>query len=216
MTFVNNVEPILVGLVVALILFERSRHTFKSRREFLDVLNPTGKRLGTYLIETAPIFIYTVSVLICLFLYFYRYPDVLSGKVTRAFGILLFVCGMGLRRWAIRALGPSWTVYVAPPSHPDSLVTSAGPYKYLRHPYYLGSTAEFFGLLMFLVGLGIASVITAIQLVAYTVRARAEEQQLLSKFNTEYAMYRNRVGGFLPKLEAGRHGGGCRAMTIRK
>ncbi len=209
-------EPVLVGLVVALILLERSRHTFKSKREFLDVLNPAGKRLGSYLIETIPIFIYAVSVLLCLSLYFYRYPSLLSNKMARTLGILLFVCGMGLRRWAIRALGPSWTVYVALPSHPAPLVTSAGPYKYLRHPYYFGSTVEFFGLLTFLSGLGIASIVTAIQLAAYAVRARMEEHHLVSQFDAEYTAYRSKVSGFLPKPEASRRDGGVRTMTMQK
>lgn len=206
-------EPVLVGLAVALILLERSRHTFKSRHEFFDVLNPAGKKLGSYLIETIPIFIYTVSVLFCLFLYFYRYPSLLSGKMARTLGLLLFVCGVGLRRWAIRALGPRWTVYVAPLSRQGSLITSAGPYKYLRHPYYFGSTVEFFGLLTFLSGFGIASIITAIQLAAYAARARMEEQQLGAQFDAEYTAYRSRVSGFLPKP---RRDSGARTMTMRK
>jgi len=208
-----TVEPALVGLAVALILLERSRHTFKSRREFFDVLNPAGKKLGSYLVETIPIFIYTVSILLCLSLYFYRYPSLLSSKMARTLGILLFVCGMGLRRWAIRALGPGWTVYIAPPSRQSPLVTSVGPYKYFRHPYYFGSTVEFFGLLTFLSGLGIASVITAIQLAAYAARARMEEQHLVSQFDAEYTAYRSRVGGFLPKP---RRDSGARTMTMQK
>lgn len=209
-------EPVLVVLAVALILLERSRHTFKSKSEFLDVLNPTGKRFGSYLIETVPIFIYAVSVLLCLSLYFYRYPSLLSSKMARMLGIFLFVCGMGLRRWAIRALGSSWTVYVAAQSRQGPLVTSAGPYKYLRHPYYLGSTVEFFGLLTFLSGLGIASVITAIQLTAYAVRARMEERYLVSQFGAEYAAYKNRVSGFLPKPATSWRDDGARTMTMQK
>ena len=127
-------EPVLVSLAVALILLERSRHTFKSRREFLDVLNPAGEKLGSYLVYTIPIFVYTVSVLLCLSLYFYRYPVSLSGEMARTLGLLSFVCGMGLRRWAIRALGTSWTVYVAPPSCQRSLVTSAHPHSHLIKP----------------------------------------------------------------------------------
>ncbi len=205
-------EPVLVGLAVALILLERSRHTFKSRRELFDVLNPAGKGFVSYLIESLPIVIYTVSVLFCLSLYFYSYPNLLSSNMMRVVGISLFVFGMALRRWAVRALGPSWTVYVAPPSEQESLVTSIGPYKYLRHPYYFGSTVEFFGLLAFLSGLGIAVIIAMIQLAAYAVRARTEEQHLVSKFGTEYTAYRNRVSGFLPKPDTSQRDVGDRAM----
>jgi methyltransferase len=51
----------------------------------------------------------------------------------------VFLAGLLLRRWAIRTLGPRWTVKVM--TLPEPLV-NAGPYRWLRHPNYLGVALE--------------------------------------------------------------------------
>ena len=60
-----------------------------------------------------------------------------------ALGLAIFASGKALKWTAIAALGPSWTfrVIVVPG---DSLV-AAGPYRFLRHPNYVGVVAELVG-----------------------------------------------------------------------
>lgn len=64
-------------------------------------------------------------------------PDVLGA------GLALFGFAKALKLWAISALGPRWTyrVLVLPSA---SLVTS-GPYRFLRHPNYVGVVGELVG-----------------------------------------------------------------------
>jgi methyltransferase len=69
-----------------------------------------------------------------------------SGPATLpvwAAGVIIFIVAKALKFWAIRALGPRWTfrVLVLPG---DPLVTS-GPYRYVRHPNYVGVAGEIVG-----------------------------------------------------------------------
>lgn len=60
-----------------------------------------------------------------------------------ALGVAVFTAGKALKWWAISALGPCWTfrVIVVPGATP--VVT--GPYRYLRHPNYVGVFGELAG-----------------------------------------------------------------------
>jgi methyltransferase len=68
---------------------------------------------------------------------------VVPGAITVA-GIVLFALAKGLKYWAIATLGPRWTFRVLVP--PRSSRTIAGPYRFLRHPNYLGVAGEIAGM----------------------------------------------------------------------
>lgn len=65
------------------------------------------------------------------------------SRLVLAAGVVVFALGKLLKWWAIRALGPYWTfrVIVVPGSTP----VAAGPYRFLRHPNYVGVFGEFAG-----------------------------------------------------------------------
>jgi protein-S-isoprenylcysteine O-methyltransferase Ste14 len=54
----------------------------------------------------------------------------------RALGLVCFALGVGLYRLAGRALGDALSPFVAP--RPGAALVTAGPYRYLRHPMYVG------------------------------------------------------------------------------
>lgn len=83
--------------------------------------------------------------------------------------------------------------------NPVSLVT-AGPYRYVRHPFYTSY-------LIFWTGLAIgtwslwAIPVLVLMVVLYTVAARGEEAKFArTQMSDEYANYRARTGMFWPKL----------------
>lgn len=99
-------------------------------------------------------------------------PD---GGVILA-GVLVFAAAKAIKYWAIATLGPRWTFRVIVP--PRSTLVAAGPYRYLRHPNYVGVMGELVGFAL-LAGAPIAGVVAAAAFAAIlAARIRVEERAL--------------------------------------
>ena len=117
------------------------------------------------------------------------YPACFVAMVAEAFvrdvslersfaaGAIVFVAAKAIKYWAIATLGDRWTFKVLVlPGHP--LVT-AGPYRLLRHPNYVGVVGELVGaaLMAYAPLAGAASVLVfGVLLLA---RIRVEERALV-------------------------------------
>jgi protein-S-isoprenylcysteine O-methyltransferase Ste14 len=113
-----------------------------------------------------------------------------------ALGLAVFAAGLGLRAWAVRALGRffQFTVVV----QADHQIVDSGPYRQVRHPSYTG-------LLMASTGLGIAlgtwlSIPACLvpPLVAFGVRLRHEEAVLVQALGEPYRAYMQRTKRLVP------------------
>lgn len=62
---------------------------------------------------------------------------------TAAAGVAIFLAAKALKYWAIATLGPRWTFRVLVP--PGSTLTTGGPYRFVRHPNYVGVFGELLG-----------------------------------------------------------------------
>jgi methyltransferase len=60
-----------------------------------------------------------------------------------AAGAVIFLIGKALKWWAIVTLGQFWTFRVI--VVPGSQLVTAGPYRYVRHPNYVGVLGELAG-----------------------------------------------------------------------
>ena len=58
-------------------------------------------------------------------------------------GAVLFMAAKGLKWWAILSLGPFWTFRVI--VVPGARLVAGGPYRWLRHPNYVGVMGELGG-----------------------------------------------------------------------
>jgi methyltransferase len=70
-----------------------------------------------------------------------RGPSPASGLIV---GALVFAAGKCVKWWAILALGSAWTFRVI--TVPGAPRVQRGPYRWLRHPNYLGVTGELVGI----------------------------------------------------------------------
>ncbi len=101
--------------------------------------------------------------------------------------IALVWAGIGLRWWSFRTLGRYFTFQVM--TSPDQPVITTGPYRFLRHPSYLG-------ILLILGGLGVSygnwlilAAITLIPLIGFINRIRVEEAALATALGSAYVTY---------------------------
>ena len=111
-------------------------------------------------------------------------------------GVALGVLGLGLRLVAVLTLRERYTRTLLVQSQHS--IERRGPYRWVRHPGYLGS-------LLCLNGIALASgnVATLIASVlatfaAYSYRVKVEDEMLIGSFGPAYAEYRSQVGALLP------------------
>ena len=61
-------------------------------------------------------------------------------------GLVCFALAKAIKWWAILALGPAWTFRVI--VVPGESLVHRGPYRFLRHPNYVGVVGELLGVAM--------------------------------------------------------------------
>src|SRR5512133_3897089 len=89
-------------------------------------------------------------------------------------GTLTLVLAKALKAWVIVSLGTSWSFHVL--VRPAHRLVTGGPYRYLRHPNYLGIAGEIIGMAM-LVGAPATGVVSlAAMALLLRKRIRVEER----------------------------------------
>lgn len=121
----------------------------------------------------------------------------IPGMPTVAWaGVGIGVLGLLVRLWAVLVLRERYTRTLLVGVEHE--IERGGPYRFVRHPGYLGSLLSLNGLAL-TSGNGpvlAASLVTTIT--AYAYRIRVEDAMLLGRFGAGYARYRDEVGALLP------------------
>lgn len=119
-----------------------------------------------------------------------------AGPVLSACAWVLWGAGQALRLASMRALGPSWNARGAVADGQD--VVARGPYRWLRHPNYLGVLFE--GLALPLAGGAWRSLLAVnLLLVPITLRRARAEERLLAR-DPAWRKAFTQLPGFLPRL----------------
>ena len=89
----------------------------------------------------------------------------------------------------IAILGESIRVWAAGHLEKSKEVTSSGPYRYTRHPLYLGSSLIGIGMAVIANNLVVAFIVIAYLALTLTAAMRSEEAHLREKFGDAYDAY---------------------------
>jgi methyltransferase len=95
--------------------------------------------------------------------------------VTAA-GLAVLVAAKAIKYWAIATLGARWTFRVLVP--PGSVTTARGPYRWLRHPNYVGVEGEIVGIALAMHALASGPIAAVGFALLLWMRIRVEETAL--------------------------------------
>jgi protein-S-isoprenylcysteine O-methyltransferase Ste14 len=105
-----------------------------------------------------------------------------------AVGLATMAAGIALRAGAVRALGGAYSHRIRPIASP---VVARGPYRFVRHPAYLGTFVAHAGLVLVMPSALAALALFALWLPAVILRVAIEDRLLLG--GAEYAAYAKKV-----------------------
>jgi len=119
------------------------------------------------------------------------------GEWIQWSGIVIALVPIFFIIWVHRHLDKQWSIALE--LREDHKLITTGPYRYVRHPMYLGIFIYNIGLMM------ISLDVLVILFFAFTIwvnyrRIPREEQMLIQKFGDEYLEYIKRSGRLLPQF----------------
>jgi protein-S-isoprenylcysteine O-methyltransferase len=128
----------------------------------------------------------------------FRYPDSFRWDLLTTFALVMMLCGLSLRIWAVATLGRYFTWFIT--VYDDHQVIRTGPFRFIRHPAYCGAWLLFVGTLLFLHASIGATLSFVFQLIAYIRRIRYEEQMMIERLGDRYVKYTREVRALVPLL----------------
>ena len=107
--------------------------------------------------------------------------------------LILGVVGPAISAWGVLSLGRSFGIFVSVRE-----IVTEGPYRYVRHPIYLGYVCIWTALLLVVASVAIF-IIVPIHLLLFVWRARLEESRL-AESSAAYREYMKQTGFIFPRL----------------
>lgn len=122
-----------------------------------------------------------------------------SEVVICSMGAVFGVIGCSLMYISLSALGSNFSGTSG--TYSDHELVVSGPYRFVRHPYYLATALIVFGLTLLLgsTAIGIFGIFLSVTL---AMRSRAEDQDLREKFGEVYEKWERSTGSYLPRFRS--------------
>lgn len=117
--------------------------------------------------------------------------------VLAAVGVVLMAAGVGLRRLAVRNLGPHYDEFIH--IREDHVVVDTGVFSLCRHPLHKGLLLEIVGMAL-VNGRFLAGILVVLALFFFFQRGIQEEKALLNALGEDYRTYLRRVPSLLDLL----------------
>ena len=112
--------------------------------------------------------------------------------IVSLFGLIVCLSGIALRNAAIRAMGEAWSFQID--LEKTKSIVRTGPYRYLRHPYYLAVFFELLGFALITNSYYACLLVIALQSPLLLWRIRVEERALQHRFGRVYQWYKRKLG----------------------
>ncbi len=119
------------------------------------------------------------------------------GSTLQALGLAMVSSGILVFVWSVVARGRYSVAWEMPE---DQQLVTWGPYRYVRHPSYLGCMLMFSGL--FLVWLNLIALAPIVGIPGYVTLAKPEEELLIFRFGQMYRDYMRSTGRFIPRISS--------------
>jgi protein-S-isoprenylcysteine O-methyltransferase Ste14 len=127
-----------------------------------------------------------------------RYPESVTWDLWAIVILIVMLSGLILRTWAILTLGSYFTMHLS--IQRNHKVIRNGPYKYFRHPSYVGAFLTYMGTSIFLHAWFSVIVAGIVLPLAWFRRIQYEEKMLIEEFGEEYQSYCKSVKRAIPGI----------------
>jgi len=114
-------------------------------------------------------------------------------------GLCLLYLGILVTFWARYALGTNWSGRITLKENHELI--KRGPYRFVRHPIYMGLILALLGTVLVFDDLLFVLVFATV-VWGLAIKARIEESYMLEQFGSRYEEYRRRTGFLTPRLRS--------------
>jgi protein-S-isoprenylcysteine O-methyltransferase Ste14 len=118
-------------------------------------------------------------------------PIISANDATRLLGVTLCATGLALAIWSRYILGRNWSGFVVIKEEHELI--QRGPYTVIRHPLYTGLILGLIGTNLALFPTTHGIILIAVWIIAFYIKARAEERILTQEFGDQYTRYKQQV-----------------------
>ena len=174
--------------LIAFVLSE----VFLRRGATAKSLKPTRTDRGTTLLLSA-CYMAVVGIL-----FFPNLPGTVLPTAVAWVGVGAACAGLALRWWAMIVLGRFYTRTLTTTS--DQHVVAHGPYRWVRHPGYLGCLLTWVGAAAATRNVLVVVLVLVVLLLAYARRMAVEEAMLVESLGEAYVAYQRRSWRLVPFL----------------
>jgi protein-S-isoprenylcysteine O-methyltransferase Ste14 len=118
-----------------------------------------------------------------------------ENSIIRFMGLLFTFIGFSLMNWSIIVLGKQFSVNVT--IQKDHKLITRGPYKYIRHPRYLGIIVFLTGIPLVFISI-IPLFLDLLLIIVLIWRIKDEEKLMSQEFKEEWEKYKGTTNSLIP------------------
>lgn len=195
--FTNSAKPekLIFSAFILFVIFERTWEGLYTSKD-----NDMDRIEGDWTLPASTIS-YIVLIVFCLIeFYSISRKPILCVMLS---GVCIYAVAIFLRLWAVVSLGDQWSVHII---GKDKLsgnrrLIMKGPYKYIRHPVYLGIILEQVGIPLVFNLFYTAIIIGCISVALQLAKSNLEEGEMQNRLGEDYKDYIRNTPRFNPFLK---------------